>query len=175
MQFGVWLTTRHSAFCPQIPTHGSLHFWFRQAKLAGHSLLLTHSGLQYGGVPTNSGKQEHEGEPFETLHWELGPHGDGSQGLVGSTGGSSKIINVNKPCTYNVGFLVLHNTHLTNGSPVWGVWQLQIGLWFTTWHFAPMPQVPGQGSIHFWLTHALSKLHSELVIHSGLQVGGEPI
>lgn len=39
-----------------------------QAKSLGHSLLLTHSGLQLGGAPTNSGEQEQEGELLTTLH-----------------------------------------------------------------------------------------------------------
>lgn len=29
---GVWLTTLHSAFAPQLPGHGSRHFWFMQAR-----------------------------------------------------------------------------------------------------------------------------------------------
>jgi hypothetical protein len=53
--------------------------------------------------------------------------------------------------------------------------QEQIGLWLKTSHFAPIPHVPGQGSMHFWLLHALFKAHSELVTHSGRHVGGEPI
>jgi len=44
--------------------------------------------------------------------------------------------------------------HLTNGFPVKRGRQLQIGLWFTTSHRAPTPQVPGQGFLHFWLLHA---------------------
>lgn len=39
-----------------------------QAKSLEHSLLLTHSGLQLGGAPTNSGEQEQEGELLTTLH-----------------------------------------------------------------------------------------------------------
>lgn len=31
-----------------------------------------------------------------------------------------------------------------------------------------------QGSIHFWLTQLLDESHSELTIHSGLQLGGVP-
>lgn len=46
--------------------------------LLGHSLLLTHSGLQLGGAPMNSGEQEQEGASLTTLHSELGPHGEGS-------------------------------------------------------------------------------------------------
>lgn len=47
------------------------------AKWLLHSLLLTHSGLQFGGCPTNPVKQEHDGESFTALHIECGPHGDG--------------------------------------------------------------------------------------------------
>lgn len=90
-QFGVWLTTRHSAFDPHEPGQGSLHFWLMQAKLLEHSLLLIHSGLQFGGAPINSGKQEQDGESPETLHCELGPQGDGWQGLTGTTTISSEM------------------------------------------------------------------------------------
>ena len=62
-----------------------------------------------------------------------------------------------------------------NGSPVYPGEHVHIGLWFRTWHFALIPQVPGQGSTHFWLLHASFWGHSELVTHSGLQVGGAPI
>lgn len=75
--------------------HGFLHFWFMQASELEHSLLLTHSGRQFGGVPMNSGKQEQEGiSPF-TTHWELGPHGEGMQGFPFSGGAAStKMIRV---------------------------------------------------------------------------------
>lgn len=53
-----------------------------------------HSGLQFGGVPVNSGKQEHEGESFTTWQIALGPQGDGWQRLIG-TGGSSAVIRMN--------------------------------------------------------------------------------
>lgn len=65
--------------------------------------------------------------------------------------------------------------HLLNGSPVKSAGQLQIGLWFTTWHLAFKPQVPAHGFEHFWLIQACVKEHSELVIHSGRQFGGLPI
>lgn len=65
---GVWLTTRHSVFDPQAPGHGSRHFCFMQARWEAHSLLLTHSGLQFGGDPINSGKHVQEGESFTTRH-----------------------------------------------------------------------------------------------------------
>lgn len=38
-----------------------------------------------------------------------------------------------------------------------------------------MPQSPGQGSLHFWLIQARWLAHSELVMHSGRQFGGDPI
>lgn len=37
------------------------------------------------------------------------------------------------------------------------------------------PQEPKQGSVHFWLTHALVDGHSALTMHSGLQFGGAPM
>lgn len=56
----------------------------------GHSLLLIHSGLQSGGLPIKSGRQEHEGALFATSHLLLNPHGDGMHGLTG-TGGSAAV------------------------------------------------------------------------------------
>lgn len=79
-QLGIWLTTLHSALCPQSSGHGSLHFWLIQAIWLLHSLLLIHSGLQFGGDPLNSGKQEQDGVLSKGLHIELGPHGFGEQG-----------------------------------------------------------------------------------------------
>jgi len=49
----------------------------------GHSLLLIHSGLQFGGVPMNSATQEHDGASLTTWHWALGPQGDGWHGFIG--------------------------------------------------------------------------------------------
>ena len=49
-----------------------------------------------------------------------------------------------------------------------------MGLWLVTWHLALLPQVPGQGSTHFWLMQAVSWLQSELTTHSGRQLGGLP-
>lgn len=59
-----------------------------QAKFDSHSLLLVHSGRQFGGDPLYSGKQEQDGEPLISLHSEFGPHGEGSQGLVCISTGS---------------------------------------------------------------------------------------
>lgn len=89
---GVWLTTRQSAFSPQEPGHGSLHFWFIQAWWAKHSLLLTHSGRQFGGELINPGKQVQDGESFITWHRALGPHGDGLHTFIISGLVSTKIL-----------------------------------------------------------------------------------
>lgn len=53
--------------------------------------------------------------------------------------------------------------------------QVQIGMWFITLQFAPIPQEPGQGSLHFSRMQAWVLRHSELIMHSGLQLGGLPI
>ena len=65
-------------------------------------------------------------------------------------------------------------TQLLKGSPVYPGGHWQMGLWLMTWHLALLPQVPGQGSAHFWLMQAVSWLQSELTTHSGLQLGGLP-
>lgn len=72
--------------------HGFLHFLLTHASLLGHSLLLIHSGWQSGGFPINSGRQEQDGILFISLHTELGPQGDGTQGFSSSamTGWSVK-------------------------------------------------------------------------------------
>ena len=79
---GLWFTTLHLAPMPQVPGQGSLHFWLEQAWVSGHSELTTHSGLQVGGLPMKPGTQEHTPWPFTSLHWLLGPHGEGWQGLT---------------------------------------------------------------------------------------------
>lgn len=58
------------------------------------------------------------------------------------------------------------------GSPVKPFLQLHMGLWLIVAQFVFVPQLPGQGSTHFWLMQAFSGLHSELIVHSGLQLGG---
>lgn len=62
-----------------------------QANWLGHSELLTHSGLQFGGEPMKPKRQEHDGESPDTRHSAFGPHGDGWHGFAGTTGSSSKI------------------------------------------------------------------------------------
>lgn len=60
---------------------------------------MTHSGLQLGADPIIFGRHEHTAAPFMSLHWELGPHGDGTQGLstgLGSGGGAEIYLDENK-------------------------------------------------------------------------------
>lgn len=64
---------------------------------------------------------------------------------------------------------------LLKGSPVSPLGQLQIGVWFKTLHSALIPQDPGHGSVHFSLIQAKELGHSELMLHSGLQLGGVPM
>lgn len=172
----MWLTTWHSASEPHTPTQGSLHFWLMQARLFSQSSLLTHSGLQFGGEPINSARQLQEGESPLTWHSELGPQGDGWQGFAGTTGttSSTEITIVHQGCASIAVIHLLIGIHRVNGSPVNLGRQVQMGLWFTTWHSALMPQVPRHGFIHFWFTQAWLSGHSELDIHSGLHVGGLP-
>lgn len=92
VQIGLWLIVWQLALWPHIPGHGSLHFCPIHALSRLHSVLITHSGRQLGGLPINSGRHEHIAWPLSSLHWLLGPQGDGLHGLVGSTG-VSKIKN----------------------------------------------------------------------------------
>lgn len=52
VQMELWLITVQRALVPHEPGQGSLHFSRIQARLLGHSGLMMHSGLQFGGVPT---------------------------------------------------------------------------------------------------------------------------
>lgn len=84
LHIGLWFITWHLAFSPQVPGQGSAHFWFIQARFWGHSLLILHSGWQFGGFPEYSGRQEQTAWLLISLHWLLGPQGLGWQGFVGS-------------------------------------------------------------------------------------------
>lgn len=53
-----------------------------QALLCGQSELTVHSALQFGGDPMKLSIQEHIGMLLTVWHKELGPQGDGVQGLV---------------------------------------------------------------------------------------------
>lgn len=186
MHDGTWFTTWHSAFEPQEPAQGSLHLRLMHAKWLLHSLLLIHSGLQFGGVPMNSGLQEHDGELLITWQIAFGPHGDGWQGLIGCTGSSAfkeenrkvKFLSSVQSVIFKLNDSKRH-VHLgkqrTKGSPVNAGGQLQIGLWLTTWHLAVTPQDPGHGSLHLRFTQASFNGQSLLTIHSGRQAGGFPM
>lgn len=50
-----------------------------------------HSGRQFGGKPTNSGRQEHDGVSLITWHWALLPQGEGWQGFIDGWKGESSI------------------------------------------------------------------------------------
>lgn len=84
VQIGLWFTTWHSALSPHTPGQGSIHFWLTQAWLSEHSVLVTHSGLQAGGLPRKPGTQEQTAWPLISRHWLLAPHGDGVQGFLGT-------------------------------------------------------------------------------------------
>lgn len=81
-QFGVWLTTRHSAIVPHAPIQGSAHLLLIHAKLFEHSLLLEHSGRQLGGAPIYCGIQEHDGKSLMVWQIALGPQGEGMHGFI---------------------------------------------------------------------------------------------
>jgi hypothetical protein len=92
--------TEHLVLGPQDPGHGSLHRVFKHANELAHSLLVVHSGRQFGGFPIISSLHVQAGDSPTTLHCEFGPQGDGTHGFV-LGGGSLGIIK-----------------HLENGSPV---------------------------------------------------------
>lgn len=62
-----------------------------------------------------------------------------------------------------------------NGSPVYCRLHEHEGVWLITVHCVLKPQDPGQGSTHFWFMHARLAEHSELIVHSGRQFGGDPM
>lgn len=82
LQNGLWLTTLHLALRPQVPGHGSRHFWFKQARCGAHSELDVHSGLHVGGLPTYPWIQAQIACWLTSWHWLFGPQGDGWQGFV---------------------------------------------------------------------------------------------
>lgn len=84
LQIGAWLTTLHSALCPQAPMQGSTHFCRMQLLLESHSELTVHSGRQLGGEPKKLGMHEHEAKPLLSLQKALLPQGLGMQGLAGA-------------------------------------------------------------------------------------------
>lgn len=82
-QIGLWLTTVHCALIPQVPGHGSIHFWLLQAMFAWQSELIIHSARQLGGVSKYPGIHEQTACSFIFRHWLFGPHGVGLHGSFG--------------------------------------------------------------------------------------------
>jgi len=85
-----------------------------------------HSGLQFGGDPMNSGKQEQDGVSPFTWHCELGPQGDGTHGFPTGSGSATKIntkINLRKTffyykikyynslCFWSIAFVLTYTRH----------------------------------------------------------------
>lgn len=65
--------------------------------------------------------------------------------------------------------------HETKAFPSKPVGQVHIGIWFMTSQRAFCAHVPGQGSTHLLLRHALSRAQSEFNTHSGRQpIYGSP-
>ena len=88
---GMWLRTRHVAWMPQRPGHGSTHLWFLQANSVGQSLLNIHSGWQFGGLPIMFGWQEQsQRSPCLLGGLEYGPQGLGLQGSSSTIGSTAK-------------------------------------------------------------------------------------
>ncbi len=76
---------------PHKPAQGSSHLRLMQALSWGQSLLIKHSGLQFGGRPIMPGWQLHSQRPFLAYGiTELGPQGLGSQGST-TTGSIGRI------------------------------------------------------------------------------------
>ena len=91
MQIGMWFRTLQVAWMPHSPGQGSRHFWFLQASAVGQSLLKTHSGWQFGGLPIISGWQEQsQRSPCLLGGLEYGPHGLGLQGSCSTTGSTAR-------------------------------------------------------------------------------------
>lgn len=61
--------------------HGSAHLLLIQDFSKLHSLLVIHSGRQYGGFPIKPLKQVQDDVSPTSRHKAFGPHGDGMQGV----------------------------------------------------------------------------------------------
>lgn len=150
VQIGTWFNTWHAAkeffffwlnlenlnlniVCyllasnPHEPGHGSLHLCWIHACWAGHSLLKTHSGRQFGGAPIKFSKHEQAGLPEIIWQFEFGPHGDGTHDGGLSVGIGSWIIakrKINMKWIHKINSLINFSKilpileHCANGSPV---------------------------------------------------------
>lgn len=73
LQIGLWRITLHWELRPHVPGHGSMHLFLIHARFESHSEFITHSGLQFGGVPINSDKQEQTAWSLMFWHLLFGP------------------------------------------------------------------------------------------------------
>lgn len=153
LQIGLWLTTRHSALKPQVPAHGSIHFWLTHDLSRAQSEEATHSGRQYGGCPIESGRHVHTGRSLRTRQLLYWPQGEGWQGFDGR-------------CTLGGGSCWI-GWHRIMAFPKEPVGQVQTGWWRSTWHSAVGEQAPAQGLTHCVFRHDLSDGQSEFWMHSG--------
>lgn len=79
---GLWLITLQIVLRPQLPGHGSIHFWLVHASFGAQSELTTHSGRQVGGAPIKPLMQVHVACILCCLQRLLGPQGDGLHGSL---------------------------------------------------------------------------------------------
>ena len=89
LQTARWFLTEHLALSPHAPVQGSTQRCCEHACFLLHSLLIKHSGRQFGGAPMFPLVQEHIGRSPKALQTELGPHGLGTHGSLGREGVST--------------------------------------------------------------------------------------
>lgn len=77
---GLWFIAKHNACDPHEPRQAFIHLFLIHVMSPGQSLLVAHSGRQFGGTPMYSGRHLHAGWPSKFLHSELEPHGEGLHG-----------------------------------------------------------------------------------------------
>ena len=120
-QIGIWFRTLHVAWMPHSPGQGSRHFWLLHASSVGQSLLKTHSGWQFGGLPIILGWQEQlQRSPCLLGGLEYGPQGLGLQGSSSTTGSIARTCIVLKS-TSNIDIVYLRRgfcLHAVKGSPM---------------------------------------------------------
>lgn len=68
MHIETWLCTRQFAFTPHEPGQGSTHFSLMHANSLEQSVLIVHSGRQFGGLPVYCNKHEQDGDPPTSRH-----------------------------------------------------------------------------------------------------------
>ena len=82
-QTGLWFITVQIASVPQLPGHGSIHFWLTQAWRSGHELLVTQPGLHSDkGFPKKFAMHVQMASVPDAVHLAFIPHGFGVQGRL---------------------------------------------------------------------------------------------